>query len=86
MLVAGFTLGRPGFDARLSHAEFVVQKVALGQIFSEYFASSSNTHSTNFSTFIIIIITITFIGEGAGLVRAIATDIPSGLSLTQPHE
>jgi hypothetical protein len=36
--------------------EFVVDKVALGQIFSEYFGSLANLHSTNLST---ITITIT---------------------------
>jgi hypothetical protein len=34
---------------------FVVDKVALGQIFSEYFGSLPNLHSTNFSA-----ITITY--------------------------
>jgi hypothetical protein len=33
---------------------FVVDKVALGQVFSEYFGSPSNLHSTNFSTITII--------------------------------
>jgi hypothetical protein len=34
---------------------FVVDKVALGQVFSEYFGFPPNLHSTNFST-----ITITY--------------------------
>jgi hypothetical protein len=29
---------------------FVLDKVALGQIFSEYFGFPANLHSTNFST------------------------------------
>jgi hypothetical protein len=29
---------------------FVVDNVALGQVFSEYFGSPANLHSTNFST------------------------------------
>jgi hypothetical protein len=29
---------------------FVVENVALGQVFSEYFGSSANLHSTNCST------------------------------------
>jgi hypothetical protein len=33
----------------------VVDKVALGQVFSEYFGSPASRHSTNFST-----ITITY--------------------------
>jgi hypothetical protein len=28
---------RPGFEPRSSHVGFVVDKVALGQVFSEYF-------------------------------------------------
>jgi hypothetical protein len=32
----------------------VVDKEALGQVFSDYFGSSANLHSTNFSTIIII--------------------------------
>jgi hypothetical protein len=34
---------------------FVVDKMALGQVFSEYFGSPANLHSTNFSK-----ITITY--------------------------
>jgi hypothetical protein len=33
---------------------FVVDKVALGQIFPEYFGSPANLHSTNCSTIILI--------------------------------
>jgi hypothetical protein len=40
---------------------FVVDKVALGQVFPEYFGSPANLHSINFST-----ITITY---HLGLVR-----------------
>jgi hypothetical protein len=36
-LVAGFPLWRPGFEPVSGHVEFVVDKVALGQVFSEYF-------------------------------------------------
>jgi hypothetical protein len=36
-LVAGFPSWRPGFYLRSSHVGFVVDKVALGQVFSEYF-------------------------------------------------
>jgi hypothetical protein len=37
-LVAGFPPWRPGFKPRSSHAGFVVDKVLLGQVFSEYFS------------------------------------------------
>jgi hypothetical protein len=33
---------------------FVVDKVALGQVLSEYFGSPANLHLTNFSTITII--------------------------------
>jgi hypothetical protein len=36
-LVAGFTPLRPGFEPVSGHVGFMVKKVALGQIFSEYF-------------------------------------------------
>jgi hypothetical protein len=36
-LVAGFPVRRPGFEGRSGHVGFVVNKVALGQVFSEYF-------------------------------------------------
>jgi hypothetical protein len=54
-LVAGFTPRRPGFKPGFSHVGFVVSKVVLGQVFSEYFGCPSNLYSTNFST-----ITITY--------------------------
>jgi hypothetical protein len=34
-LVAGFPSRRPGFEPRSGHVGFVVDKVALGQVFSE---------------------------------------------------
>jgi hypothetical protein len=36
-LVAGFPPRRPGFKPGYGHVVFVVDKVALGQVFSEYF-------------------------------------------------
>jgi hypothetical protein len=36
-LVAGFPQRRSGFEHRSGHVGFVVDKVALGQVFSEYF-------------------------------------------------
>jgi hypothetical protein len=41
---------------------FVVDKVALGQVFSEYFGSPANLHSTDCSTIIINIIIIYHLG------------------------
>jgi hypothetical protein len=50
-LVAGFPPRWPGF-ASGQHVGFVVDKAALGQVFSKYFGSPAN-HSTNFSIIII---------------------------------
>jgi hypothetical protein len=36
-LVTGFPPRRPGFDPRSGHLRFVLDKVSLGQVFSEYF-------------------------------------------------
>jgi hypothetical protein len=36
-LAAGFPPRRPGFEPGSGHVGFVVDKVALGQVFSEYF-------------------------------------------------
>jgi hypothetical protein len=36
-LVTGFPPRRPGFEPGSGHARFVVDKVALGKVFSEYF-------------------------------------------------
>jgi hypothetical protein len=37
VLVAGFPPRRPGFEPGYGQVGFVVDKVALGQVFSEYF-------------------------------------------------
>jgi hypothetical protein len=46
---------RPGFEPGPGHVGFVVDKVALEQVFSEYFGFPCQLHSTNCSTVIIII-------------------------------
>jgi hypothetical protein len=38
---------------RAEHVGFMVDKVVLGQVFSEYFGSPANHHSTNFFNIII---------------------------------
>jgi hypothetical protein len=56
---------------------FVVDKVALGQVFSEYFGFPANHHSIKFS--IIIITRVSTIGHSVA-------DVPSGPSLdSTPH-
>jgi hypothetical protein len=44
----------PRFEPESGHVGFVVDTVALGQVFSEYFGSPANLHSTNCSTITII--------------------------------
>jgi hypothetical protein len=39
----------PGFDPRAGHVGLMVDKVALGQVFSENFFSPANSHSTKCS-------------------------------------
>jgi hypothetical protein len=39
---------------RTVHVGFVINKAALGQVFSEYSVSPANHHSTNFSSIIFI--------------------------------
>jgi hypothetical protein len=43
-----------GFESGSGHVGFVVDKVALGQVSSEYFGSLANSHPTNCSTINII--------------------------------
>jgi hypothetical protein len=48
-LVADFPPGLPGFDPTSGHLEFVVDRVALGQVSYEHFGSPANSHSTKCS-------------------------------------
>jgi hypothetical protein len=50
-LVAGFPPRWPGYSSRLGHVGFVVDKVALGQVFSEYLCFPCQY---KFSTLIVI--------------------------------
>jgi hypothetical protein len=49
-LVAGFPLRRLGFDPGSGQVGFVVDKVALGHVSSEYFGFPAYLRSTNCST------------------------------------
>jgi hypothetical protein len=53
-LVSGFPPRRPEFEPQFGHVGFVVDKVALRQVFSEYFGFPWNLHSSNCSTIAII--------------------------------
>jgi hypothetical protein len=79
MLVAGFPPQRPGFDPRSGLVGFMVDKVTVGQVFSEYlglpcqlsFHRLLHTHP---------------LSSGAGTIGQIVADVASGLNLTTPQE
>jgi hypothetical protein len=77
-LVAGFPPRLPRFDPRLSHVGFVVDKVALGQVFSENvgFPCQFSFHQMFH----------THLSTGAGAIGQLVANVPSGLSLTPPHK
>jgi hypothetical protein len=74
-LVAAFPPRLPGFDPTSSYVGFVVVKVALGQVFSEYFGFPRQfsfhrlLHTHHLST-------------GAGTIGQLVADVPS----TPPQE
>jgi hypothetical protein len=53
-IVARFSPPWAGFDTMSGHVGFVVDKVALGQVFFKYFICPANSHTTDCSTIIII--------------------------------
>jgi hypothetical protein len=78
VVFAGFPLRRPGFDPRSSHVGFVVEKVALGQVSSEYFGFP---YPFSFHQML-----HTHLSSGAVTIGKLMADVPSGLSLTPSHE
>jgi hypothetical protein len=78
-LVAGFPPRRPGFESRWSHVGFVVDKVALGQVFSEYFGFSCQLSFHR-------LLHTHHLSSGAGTIVQLVADVPSGLSLTPSQE
>jgi hypothetical protein len=76
-LVAGFPQRRSEFEPKSCHVGFVVDKVDLGQVSSEYFGFSCqfSLHITHSSS----------IFQGC-YSRQLVADVPSGLSLTPPQE
>jgi hypothetical protein len=69
-LVGGFPPPLPGFEPRSGHVGFVVDKVALWHVFSEYFGFHLLLHIRN------------RLSSGAGTIGQIVADVPSGLGLT----
>jgi hypothetical protein len=78
-LVAGFPPRRPVFDPRSGHVGCVVDEVALGKFFSEYFG-----FPCQFSFHRLLHIRH-HLSSGAGTIGQLVADVPSGLSLTPPH-
>jgi hypothetical protein len=58
---------------------FVVDKVALGQVFSEYFGFPCQLSSHR-------LLHTHHLSAGAGTIGHLLADVPSGLSLTPPQE
>jgi hypothetical protein len=77
--IAGFPTRRPGFEPRPGHVGFAVDKVALGQAFSEYsgFPCQFSCHR---------LLHIHHLSSEAGTIGQILADVSSELSLTSAHE
>jgi hypothetical protein len=67
----------PGFEPRWGRVGFVVDKVALGQVFSEYFSFPSKFSFHQ-------LLHIHHLSFGASTIGQIVADVPSRLSLTPP--
>jgi hypothetical protein len=78
-LFSGFPPRRPGFKPRSGHVGFVVDKVALGQVFSEYFG-----FACQFSFHQLFHIQH-HLSSGVCTVGQLVAHVPSGLNLTPPH-
>jgi hypothetical protein len=65
----------PGFDPRSGHMGFVVDKVALGQVFFEYFGFPCQFSFHR-------LLHTHHLSSGAGIISQIVADVPSRLSLT----
>jgi hypothetical protein len=70
---------RPGFDPRSGHMGFVVDEVALGQVFSEYFGFPCQFSFHR-------LLHTHHLSSGAGTIRQILANVASRLNLTPPQE
>jgi hypothetical protein len=77
--VAGFSLRRPGFELGTAHVGYVVHKVALVQVFSEYFCFPCHSFHRLFHIH-------HHPPSGASTVGQTLADVPSGLSVALPKE
>jgi hypothetical protein len=78
-LLHNFPPRQPGFEPKSGHVGFVVDKVAVGQIFSEYFG-----YPYHFSFHRLL--HTHHLSSGAGTIGQLVAGVPSGLSLTPPQE
>jgi hypothetical protein len=76
--VIGFPEWWRGFDPSLVHVVFMVDKVGLGQVFSEYFG-----FPCQFSFHEML---HTHLSSGAGTIAQLVANLPNGLNLTLPNE
>jgi hypothetical protein len=78
--VSGFPPRRPGFEPRSSYTAFVVDKVALGHVFSGYlgFPCQFSLHR--------LLNAHHHLSSGAGTIGQTVGDVPSELSVTPPQE
>jgi hypothetical protein len=67
------------FETRSGHVGFVADKVALGQVFSEYLGFPC------YFSFYRLFHTHHHLPSGPGTIGQIVADVPSGLSLTPPQ-
>jgi hypothetical protein len=79
MLIAGFPPRRFRFDPRSGHVGFVVDKVALEQVFSEYFGFPCQFSFHR-------LLHTHHLSSGAATIGQLVADVPSGLSLTPPQQ
>jgi hypothetical protein len=71
---------RPGFEPRSGHMVFVVDKVEIGQVFSEYFSFPCQL------SFHRLLHIHRHLSSGTVTTGQLVADVPSGLSLTPPQE
>jgi hypothetical protein len=78
--ISGFPPLRPGFDPRSGHVVFVVDKVALGHVFSENFSCPCQF------SFHRLIHIYHHLSSMAGTIGQLVADVPNGSKLTPLHE
>jgi hypothetical protein len=78
--VPGFPPRWPGFEPKSIHVGFVVDKVTLRQVFSEYFSSPCQF------SFHRLLHTHHHLSTGTGTIGQIVADVPTGLSHPHPKK